>query len=646
MKFTKISIRNFLTLGNAEARLDSRGLVLVQGENQDDSSQDSNGAGKSSLADAVSWVLFGITARGDSGSEVINNKVKRGGASVTLDIDDNGTHYRITRTRTKSKGTLELSRKDGANWVSMTKGTTKLTQEAINRLIGCGPEVFNNAIYAGQEKTPDLPGMTDKALKMLIEEAAGINRLERAYKVARERLGESTKALQAKEDLLSLTEQRVKEQGHRIDGVRTQIADWDDRRQAELRSAMTNIKSLQEQAVKAERHYTTLNAQHDKIKAELSRINKRLDSLTAYQQAVHDAQRALSDAQIEAQAAGREIEHIITVIRRLRAEYDAAENLVGSPCDSCGKPYTDKDIAPKRDRLSAELNRLARELKQVREAKDRLDEKVALARSERQKAVDAIPDTAKEIKRRDELLEALKAITQARHNAESAATRVRDHLAHLKRLKAEANPYRATLDTELKAMDKLKADRDSQRNQVEELKAQVQVRKAAVNVFGPAGVRAHILDTVTPFLNDRTNHYLMHLTDGNISALWSTISANAKGEVKEKFAIDVRSKVGALTFRGLSGGEKRKVRLACAMALQDLVSSRASKPIELFIADEIDHALDDSGLERLMGILEEKAEHRGTVLVISHQSLSDWISQSVTVVKKSGVSHLEGDALA
>jgi len=92
----------------------------------------------------------------------------------------------------------------------------------------------------------------------------------------------------------------------------------------------------------------------------------------------------------------------------------------------------------------------------------------------------------------------------------------------------------------------------------------------------------------------------------------------------------------------LSGGEKRKVRLATAMALQDMVASRATKPISLFIADEVDDALDDAGLERLMGILDEKARDRGTVLVISHNSLTDWIRDHAIVTKSGGLATVTG----
>ena len=98
---------------------------------------------------------------------------------------------------------------------------------------------------------------------------------------------------------------------------------------------------------------------------------------------------------------------------------------------------------------------------------------------------------------------------------------------------------------------------------------------------------------------------------------------------------------GGKSFGLLSGGEKRKVQIASALALQDLVSRRATKPIDLFIGDEIDNALDPAGLERLMTILEEKARERGSVLVISHADLKDWIANVILVIKEGDVSRIE-----
>ncbi|WP_210241344.1 hypothetical protein [Mesorhizobium sp. B1-1-1] len=95
----------------------------------------------------------------------------------------------------------------------------------------------------------------------------------------------------------------------------------------------------------------------------------------------------------------------------------------------------------------------------------------------------------------------------------------------------------------------------------------------------------------------------------------------------------VTNATGGKIFKGLSGGEKRKVRIATALALQDLVATRASKPIDLFIGDEIDDALDPAGLERLTMILEEKARERGSVFVISHNEMRDHVKQVMLIEK-------------
>lgn len=646
MKFTKITIENFLTLKSAEARLDERGLVLVEGENRDDTSQDSNGAGKSSLADAVSWALYGITARGETGNDVINNKISRGGAKVALDIDDAGNHYRIERTRLKGKGTLELSRLDKGKWVTLTKGTTKLTQDAINKLIGCSAEVFTNAIYSGQEQTPDLPGMTDKMLKMLIEEAAGILRLERAYKVARERMNDTSKAIEVEQTTHANAERLVQVRKDNIDRLIAAQDDWATNHKRQLKELALSIKTAQTEAVTAQSHFDTLSKDRPTLTADLNTVNARLSGVDGFREAVTEADRIVSGLGSDLRHKQVDLRNEEARLKALKEERGHADDIVGTDCKTCGKPHTAEDVEPHKHRLKAELDSGIKRYKRLVEERDLIEKKLSIARAELSKAQAAVPDTSAEIKRRDELSDALRAIQNAERDARTAAERVRERMTQLKALKAQVNPNDKLLADERALLTKAKEECKASADRLTGLDVDLALKRAAAQVFGPAGVRAHILDTVTPFLNDRTSHYLSALTDNNISALWSTIDTNAKGEVKEKFGIAVQSKVGAKTFKGLSGGEKRKVRLACSMALQDLVSSRATKPIELYIADEIDHALDESGLERLMGILEDKASDRGTVLVISHNSLSDWIRQTVTVVKEGGVSRLEGTALA
>lgn len=76
MKFTLLEITNFLTIGQATLQLDDRGLNVIQGVNDDDTSTN-NGAGKSSVVDALCWALYSATAREVKGDDVVNDTAKK-----------------------------------------------------------------------------------------------------------------------------------------------------------------------------------------------------------------------------------------------------------------------------------------------------------------------------------------------------------------------------------------------------------------------------------------------------------------------------------------------------------------------------------------------------------------------------------------
>lgn len=72
MKFLKLRVENFMALASAEVELDQRDLVLIQGVNSGDSSAASNGAGKSTLMNSLMWCLYGETAHGVKGDDVLS----------------------------------------------------------------------------------------------------------------------------------------------------------------------------------------------------------------------------------------------------------------------------------------------------------------------------------------------------------------------------------------------------------------------------------------------------------------------------------------------------------------------------------------------------------------------------------------------
>lgn len=644
MKIETLKISNFLTIGEIECGLDQKGLVLIQGENKDDSSQDSNGSGKSSFADAILWCLYGSTARGESGDKVVNRTAKKN-CFVEILISDQDSQYKVTRHRKhpKEKNRLTVFRVDGKDPVDMTKGTDKLTQAVVDKIIGCSEDVFRAAIYAGQEAMPDLPGMTDKQLKTLIEEAAGIDRLQNAHSEAQSRI-RATKS-----------EIAVKQAD--VNGAKSLIADSEQsllelkaKREAFIKASAEKIESLgvdlnkfQEQLDKVSQDRKVAEVKIAELNDALSKIQNHISSLDEEKHKQSELHKIFDEAKMDLLTSNANFEaNEKKTLIQLKERHEKINDSLHEPCEACGKPVTEEDIS-----VIAEKSKEA--LVKAKEAfvlaKNRIELKENVfngAKLDLQEFEASMTDVSAELEKAQKIREVINKLSAHEVLEKEVTLKVSSIQSEINRLKSEENPYDDLIVSKKNSIIEKGKALAELKNDLERLENKQRVNELTEKVFSPAGVRAHILDTVTPFLNQRTSEYLSILTDENISATWSTLSQTASGDIREKFVIDVTSKVGANNFKSLSGGEKRKVRLACSMALQDLVSSRASKPIELYIADEIDHALDEAGLERLMGILDEKAKTKGTALVISHNSLSDWIRQSVTVVKENGYSTLKG----
>jgi len=638
MKIKRLEIDNFLTVGQGQrVSLDDKGLVLIQGVNKDDSSARSNGAGKSSIADALCWALYGETARGVSSDDVVNIAAKKD-TRVEVEIDMEGTSVVIARYR-KHKTYKNTSRVT-VGGVDATKGTEKETQELINMLIGCSREVFSAAIYAGQEEMPDLPAMTDKQLKTMIEEAAGIEDVERAYAIARERLSNEEAGVRSELTMKQMKEDSLNELKEQIENERKNADAFEATRQVRVKSFLTQANYAEEMAKQRIQKINELS--QSALEEELKTLTETSDTSSAAQKALETAQTALNEEQ-RAMARLEALEQQAFIkYEKAQKAVESVDDDVNKPCAMCGKPGDVTDRAHLLAHRQKDVEDAERAYNNARHAVVEQQTKVTKAQVAVCEAGREVPDMTSVVKRQGEVMTLLKEITVLKTEGRSFVMKARENRTLAENAKTEENPCVVRIDALNVRLNNLLDAIAKHEEKYKQGCEKVETLKAVVKIFGPAGVRAHLLDTVTPFLNERTTDYLSALSDGNINATWTTLTSNAKGELKEKFSIEVVNSEGAATYKGLSGGEKRKVRLATALALQDLVASRAAKSVDLWIGDEIDDALDPAGLERLMGILERKARERGTVLIISHNELKDWCDSVMTITKENKQSRIEG----
>lgn len=637
MKFLTLEVENFMALANAKVELDQRGLVLIQGVNAGDSSAASNGAGKSTLMNSLMWCIYGETSHGVKGDDVLSTGHEKN-CRVKVTIEDEGKRYAIIRHRKHKefKNRLIVRGEDG----DMTKGKDSLTQEFVERLIGASKEVFMASIYASQEAMPDLPGMSDKNLKTIVEEAAGVDRLTKAYAIARERANAAAARMETTKTKMDACLSLVESAQNELESAKTFSEAWERDRSERLDVARADLVGAEVTLTEVEMELRSLPEQ---IRDTENAIGKEREKLASKEE--HDAKLVrVRGAITDIRASIRITENIQKeAMQRARAFKVKAEEVntkVGEPCPTCGKAYCVEDLSTVKEsfveQARSEISQAQASATSVAKYQEHLEKALKIESS----LVASTPDVSAIISRIEQLTKELGTLRHREKEVVAVEALVARARSEVDRITKETNPFLAVIKRHEESLAANKSNYGVLKTELKNIQEQALLLDKARQIYSPAGVRSHILTSVTPFLNAQTAEYLNTLSDGNIVAEWSTMESTKKGEWRDKFNISVRKIGASKTFQTLSGGEKRKVRIACSLALQDLVASRASKNIELFIGDEIDDALDTAGLERLMGILEAKARERGTVMIISHKEMKSWFRETITVEVKEGRSYV------
>lgn len=637
MKFLTLEVENFMALANAKVELDQRGLVLIQGVNAGDSSAASNGAGKSTLMNSLMWCIYGETSHGVKGDDVLSTGHEKN-CRVKVTIEDEGKRYAIIRHRKHKefKNRLIVRGEDG----DMTKGKDSLTQEFVERLIGASKEVFMASIYASQEAMPDLPGMSDKNLKTIVEEAAGVDRLTKAYAIARERANAAAARMETTKTKMDACLSLVESAQNELESAKTSSEAWERDRSERLDVARADLVGAEVTLTEVEMELRSLPEQIRDTENSIGKEREKLASKEEHDAKLVKVRGAITDIRASIRITENIQKEAMQRARAFKVKAEEVNTKVGEPCPTCGKAYCVEDLSTVKEsfveQARSEISQAQASATSMAKYQEHLEKALKIESS----LVASTPDVSAIISRIEQLTKELGTLRHREKEVVAVEALVARARSEVDRITKETNPFLAVIKRHEESLAANKSNYGVLKTELKNIQEQALLLDKARQVYSPAGVRSHILTSVTPFLNAQTAEYLNTLSDGNIMAEWSTMESTKKGEWRDKFNISVRKIGASKTFQTLSGGEKRKVRIACSLALQDLVASRASKNIELFIGDEIDDALDTAGLERLMGILEAKARERGTVMIISHKEMKSWFRETITVEVKEGRSYV------
>ncbi|MBC7106758.1 MAG: SMC family ATPase, partial [Firmicutes bacterium] len=239
MKPTYLRLNNFLSYRDAEIDLSGINLAALVGE---------NGAGKSSILDAILFALFGESTKG--GPKALDQHVTRGESDcrVEFGFELNGSRYAVVRSRSiaRNKSSLEFFAMDGTQPRPLSGRTIADTQRIVEQTLRMDYRTFTAASMILQGQADEFTAnMTDQERKEVLARILGLDLWDRLQERVRERL----KALAADEAALGREEAILRERAGRraaLEAERHQVA-------AELGQVEASIRSMEEQVAEAER---------------------------------------------------------------------------------------------------------------------------------------------------------------------------------------------------------------------------------------------------------------------------------------------------------------------------------------------------------------------------------------------------------
>lgn len=168
-----VSMRNFMRFEQAAVSFARQGPTLICGQNLDNASSGSNGAGKSAVTEALVWGLYGKTVRGEPSRDIVRLG-SIGGCCVTVDLDVAGTPYTITRYQDdhKWKNALQIQR-DGVDLEAQKRGM----QERLDQILGMDFDLFVQSVIVGQDAAR-FSQATDGEKKRILEGVAGLGQYD------------------------------------------------------------------------------------------------------------------------------------------------------------------------------------------------------------------------------------------------------------------------------------------------------------------------------------------------------------------------------------------------------------------------------------------------------------------------------------
>lgn len=619
INFKRIKFSNFFSFKYADIDLTNRGYTIVKGVNNNpiDNSQ-SNGSGKSSIWEAISYALTGTTIRGVK--DVVNNKGDDG-AIVELEFDIDNDHYKVCRYKDTKEFKTDLKiyingeDKSGKGIRDSEKLLAQYIPDLNAQLIGSVivlgqglPQRFTNNTPSGRKEILEKLSKSD----FMIEDLK--NRINDRKQVLAKKLRDVEDTILTKKtrqesikDQIETTKNRLNSMGDTVK-LDSQINDL----KASLEVTSVNLGN---DKIKLDNLFTDLNNERSQYSTISDRKSAEVNDVESkYKQEIEDQNELISTHKLK-------ISSIKNEINRIESIKDV--------CPTCGQkiPNVHKPDA----------TNLKEDLTKEQEALDVLTEKLDNVKTKKTLEIDAISkkyDSLKEesYTRGNELRKSYDDLKRIIDDKQRLFDNDKSKLAKLESTRLSYDTLKNDLIKTIDDLEKSARAIDEELLYNYNIKSDIEARQAVVNkmfTLATRDFRGLLLSNVINFIDQKAKEY----------------SLEVFGTDKLDFKLDgnnIDIMYDGKQIESLSGGEAKKVDIIIQFAIRDMLCKFLGFSCNILVADELFDACDRLGCQKIIDLISNKLSDIESVFIVTHHSDLNLPEDSIITVEKdeNGISRI------
>ena len=312
----RIRVRNFTSHSDTEIEFPERLTILVG----------RNGAGKSSVIDAITYALYGKTTRGGMRNIVRDGTV---GGEVVLEFDYRGRRYKVMRGFDRDGRLLAAALRDGEDRL-IASGEREVSSH-VEQLLGLSYDRMKSAVIVQQGELDKILNESPADVKMLFDDLLGLSKMERAYENMR--------------GVLTEFEKRVRREVGKSIGEAEQVAEEQRRMEDELKGLQKDV---------------------GKLEKEVEDLKKDLEELSRRKEALEEAARLYDEVRKNTIKLAEAVRRRIKDLERAKPYVELLEKIGKDEVERRIKQL--EDLRSSRERISQEISRLEGEKKSKEKA--------------------------------------------------------------------------------------------------------------------------------------------------------------------------------------------------------------------------------------------------------------------------------------